>query len=71
MKVVNIDWTRVFRVRRVNNSVAIRFVDNCSWYRSFDSTEECGDYCEALIADAKKNKINITIEGHGDLVYDG
>lgn len=71
MKTLNVDWSRVFRVKRKNNTVIIRFVDNTSLYKKYDNSVECDEVCEALIADAKTNRLNVTIEGHGDLVYDG
>lgn len=71
MKILNVDWLRVFRIKRKNNTIIIRFVDNGSLSKTYDSSMECDEACEALIADAKANRLNITIEGHGDLVYDG
>lgn len=71
MKILNVDWSRVFRIKRKNNTIIIRFVDNGSLYKTYDNSTECDEVCEALIADAKANRLNITIEGHGELVYDG
>lgn len=71
MKTLNVDWSRVFRIKRKNNTIIVRFVDNGSLYKTYDSSVECDEACEALIADAKTNRLNITIEGHGELVYDG
>ena len=71
MKTLNVDWSRVFRIKRRNNTIIVRFVDNGSLYKTYDSYAECDEACEALIADAKANRLNITIEGHGELVYDG
>ena len=71
MKTLNVDWSRVFRIKRKNNTVIIRFVDNGSLCKTYDNSAECDEACEALIADAKTNRLNITIEGHGELVYDG
>lgn len=71
MKTLNVDWSRVFRIKRRNNTIIIRFVDNGSLYKTYDSSAECDEACETLIADAKANRLNITIEGHGELVYDG
>lgn len=71
MKILNVDWSRVFRIKRKNNTIIVRFVDNGSLYKTYDNSAECDEVCEALIADAKANRLNITIEGHGELVYDG
>lgn len=71
MKILNVDWSRVFRIKRKNNTIIVRFVDNGSLYKTYDNSAECDKVCEALIADAKANRLNITIEGHGELVYDG
>lgn len=66
----NINWMNVFRVNRKNTEVCFTMVDNNKIICRFDTMDEAASFCDKAIEEAKKHRVHLIIEGHGDLVYD-